>query len=76
MPNWVYNVLGAHDEHGIKFIFDNCINDDKVFTFNKLIPMPQILVKGCSPTTICSNFDNILILHLKRKGCLVVDMKR
>ena len=57
MPNWVYNVLGAHDEHGIKFLFDNCINDDKVFTFNKLIPMPQILVKGCSPTTICSNFD-------------------
>ena len=57
MPNWDYNVLGAHDEHGIKFIFDNCINDNKVFTFNKLIPMPQILMKGCSPTTICSNFD-------------------
>ena len=57
MPNWVYNVLGAHDEHGIKFIFDNCINDDKAFTFNKLIPMPQIFVKGCYPTTICSNFD-------------------
>ncbi|WP_302552861.1 hypothetical protein [uncultured Bilophila sp.] len=57
MPNWVYNVLGAHDEQGRQFIFDNCINDKKRFTFNKMIPMPQILSRGCSPVRICNNFD-------------------
>ena len=57
MPNWVYNVLGAHDEQGRQFIFDNCINDKKNFTFNKMIPMPQILTRGCSPVRICNNFD-------------------
>ena len=57
MPNWVYNVLGAHDEQGRQFIFDNCINDKKNFTFNKMIPMPQILTIGCSPVRICNNFD-------------------
>ena len=34
MPNWIYNVLGAHDEHGIKFIFD------KLFYYN--IPFLKI----------------------------------
>lgn len=57
MPNWVYNILDAHDEQGIRFIFDNCINDKKEFTFNKMIPMPQILARGCSPVEICNNFD-------------------
>ena len=57
MPNWVYNVLGAHDEQGIQFIFDKCINDKKRFTFNKMIPMPQILSRGCSPVRISDNFD-------------------
>ena len=57
MPNWVYNVLGAHDEQGRQFIFDNCINYKKNFTFNKMIPMPQILTRGCSPVRICNNFD-------------------
>ena len=56
MPNWVYNVLGAHDEQGRQFIFDNCINDKKNFTFNKMIPMPQILTRGCSPVRICDNW--------------------
>lgn len=57
MPNWVYNVLGAHDEQGRQFVFDNCINDKKRFTSNKMIPMPQILSRVCSPVEICNNFD-------------------
>lgn len=57
MPNWVYNVLDAHDEQGMRFIFDNYINDKKEFTFKKMIPMLQILARGCFPVKICNNFD-------------------
>lgn len=64
MPNWVDNILGAHDEQGVKFIFDNCINNNS-FTFNKLIPMPKILMKGSSPARICNNFDDFITMYGK-----------
>lgn len=78
MPNWVYNVLDAHDEQGMRFIFDNYINDKKEFTFKKMIPMLQILARGCFPVKICNNFDefkekyeDILIIHLKKDDMLI-----
>lgn len=54
MPNWVYNTLTANDEAGRKFIADNCLDGQGKFTFNKLVPMPEILEHTIAPSRIAS----------------------
>lgn len=57
MPNWVYNTLIPNDENGRKFILDNCLDDQGKFTFNKLVPMPEILEHTVAPTRIAATTE-------------------
>ena len=56
MPNWVCNILSTNDEMGRKFILDHCVDENGYFTFDKLIPMPEILKHTQFPIEVCTSF--------------------
>lgn len=49
MPNWVYNIVTPINDVAKEFIKEWCLDDKNNFTFNKLIPMPEIFEYTSAP---------------------------
>lgn len=58
MPNWTYNIVTPDDDAAREFLKENCLDDDGNFTFNKMLPTPEIFNILASPTRIVSGPDD------------------
>lgn len=81
MPNWAYNNVFADDPVARNIIKTYCLDSYGNFTFNKLIPMPEVLRVIASPVRFITGPDDPLLkdrkldsryAHLQKEGLFVI----